>query len=263
MMRHATTRRLLHDFVLGELSPRRRAAMENHIQTCRSCAADVLEIQETSTLLTDKRRLPSDERSAEFWAGFADTVNRRIAERARTSRPTGPAFDLRSVLRLARWRPLLAGAAASAALFAAFILALQPKDTHLSVVTGIPESATAPSMSADTLMEQYLRKSRSLLVGLANMDTEGGHPLDLSAERRTSRELIREARYIKQQPLDHRSARLISDLDKIMVQVANFAPDRPTPDVELVRGGIRHENLLFKVRMAQQRYTAPPIEEQP
>jgi hypothetical protein len=255
MMRHATIRCLLHDFVRGELSPRRRAAMEKHMRTCWSCAADVVEIRETSTLLTDRRRLPSDERSAEFWAGFADAVNRRIAERARISRTTGPAFEVPSVLRPARWRPLLAGAAAFAGLLAAFILALQPKYTPSSVIAGIPGNAPAASKNADTLMEQYLRRSRSLLVGLANMDTEGGHPLDLSAERRTSRELLREARYIKQQPLDHRSARLISDLDKIMVQVANFAPEHATPDVELVRGGIRHENLLFKVRMAQQRYT--------
>jgi hypothetical protein len=100
-------------------------------------------------------------------------------------------------------------------------------------------------------MNQYLRKSKVLLVGLENMKTGEGRTVDLTAERKASRALVDESRSLKQQPLDLHSVQLMNDVDKILIELANTDESESSPHVEMLRGGIRQENLLFKIRMAE------------
>ncbi len=100
-------------------------------------------------------------------------------------------------------------------------------------------------------MSEYLRKSRTLFVGIVNMKTDPSSPLDLSAEQQLSRSLVHEARYLKQRMLGSRSAKLVNDMEKILIELANLESANDLPNVELIRGGIAQENLLFKIRMAE------------
>src|SRR5258708_35821753 len=100
-------------------------------------------------------------------------------------------------------------------------------------------------------MHQYFRRSKILLIGLANIHQDQQGEVDLTADRRTSRSLVQEARYLEDQPLDHRSARLIGDLQKILIELANTKGRNGMPEVQILQGGIHRENLLFKIRMAE------------
>ncbi len=100
-------------------------------------------------------------------------------------------------------------------------------------------------------MGQYLRRSKVLLVGLSNLKTADGSPVDLSVERTVSRELIREARNLGEEHLDPRSVLLLRDLQKILIELANMEQQSDLPNVEIIRSGIEQENLLFKIRMAE------------
>ena len=81
---------------------------------------------------------------------------------------------------------------------------------------------------------------------------------DVSVEQEKSRELIHEARYLKNQPLDPRSQRLIEDLEKILIELANMKQEGNAPNVEIIRGGLHQENLLFKIRMEEQTFNTHP-----
>ena len=96
-----------------------------------------------------------------------------------------------------------------------------------------------------------MKKSRVLLVGVSNMRTDGESPIDLSIERRQSRELVHVSRDLKTHALDARSAKLVGDLEKILIELANSDEKHDVPDVEIIRSGIRHNNLLFKIRMTE------------
>jgi hypothetical protein len=100
-------------------------------------------------------------------------------------------------------------------------------------------------------MNEYLKKSRVLLVGLSNNRGQGNEWGDLSVERGRSRQLVHEARLLKRQPLDVRSAKLIDDLERIQIELANLDESRAGSDVEPIIAGIRQENLLFKIRMTE------------
>ncbi len=142
----------------------------------------------------------------------------------------------------------------------AFLLIPRSAPPVAPVASGTPASATvsaephASGTARELKMGDYLRRSKALLVGLSNMKTADDEPVDLSVERNASRELVRDARLLKQQPLDPRSSRLINDVDKILIEVANMRPTADKPDVDFIRGGIHQENLLFKIRMAEHFY---------
>lgn len=163
----------------------------------------------------------------------------------------------RSLFRppLAAWRaPALVAVGGAVAVALAAVIFWKPPHASEPVVPAVTESAPDQTNATRVRMEQYLRKSKVLLIGLTNADPGESSSIDLSAERQASRQLMHEARYLETQPIDPRSARLIDALDKILIELANMKEHENLPDVEVIRTGIHHENLLFKIRMAESIY---------
>jgi hypothetical protein len=132
---------------------------------------------------------------------------------------------------------------------------LNGKSTSLNHVTSPTSSGGESEFTLpNERVSQYFRKSKTLLVGLANLRTDQDEPFDFSTERRVSRDLILEARYLKQQPIDPRSRELMNDLERILIELKNTEENNDLPNIEIIRGGIHQENLLFKIRMAEAMY---------
>jgi hypothetical protein len=72
--------------------------------------------------------------------------------------------------------------------------------------------------------------------------------------------LLDECRSLKRTPLDPRSERLINDMEKIFLKVANSGDENGFPELELIRDGIERENLLYKIRRAEATYRAVPVQ---
>jgi hypothetical protein len=264
--RHRRVKNMLYDFHRQALDPAEEQIVRDHLGRCGSCAADLEELAAVCSMVPGAGELPSGTLPDEYWQEFAAGVGRRILEESGESpRPAVtparllPLFDRRWILGA------VSGAAFVAACVAAVILfrpaAPQPGSKSPGAGSSSPEipavtatevdpAGVAPEFDAER-MHEYFRKSKVLLVGLANIHTEPEEEIDLSAERRASRSLVREARYLQDQPLDHRSARLIGDLQKILIELANMKDRNGAPEVQILQGGIHRENLLFKIRMAE------------
>jgi hypothetical protein len=155
---------------------------------------------------------------------------------------------------------LLAGSGALAVIALAVLL-LRPSPPPETVPAAAETSAPAMRLEpAGVKLHEYLKKSRVLLVGVTNLKTDGDTPIDLSIERRQSRELIHQARVLKGEALEAHSAKLVGDLEKILIELANSDERRDAPDMEIIRSGIRHNNLLFKVRMTESALAAATYE---
>jgi len=115
--------------------------------------------------------------------------------------------------------------------------------------------AVVPVMgvSSRQAVEEYFTASRMLLIGIANMSPEEGKPIDLSLERTTARSLVRQARLLADEPIDERSQELLGELERILIELANLEESADVPGIELIRTGVRQQNLLFKIRMAEDR----------
>ncbi len=288
MSRHKDIQLSLYDYLGGTLPESQRASVEDHLRSCNTCTEDLHRMQEALSLVVRPQRPASDARSEEFWATFYAAVEGNLRLRTeKKSRLVEIRDTIYSYLFFHRGSFALAGMAAAMILLV-IILVNRPASTREYVFVDSstskpvpleprketaaktdeeqpgplnelaqPKYAVQPLETplrvryADTRMSQYLRKSKVLLIGIANLRTNEGQPVDLSVEQRASRELVREARYLKQRPLDPRVDDLVNAMSRILIEVANITKDRQIPNMEIVRSGIHQENLLFKIRMAE------------
>jgi hypothetical protein len=293
MNRHQEVQSLLYDYLEGSLPETERASVADHLTSCGACAADLHRLEEALALVARPGRSPADARSEEFWTTFAAGVEQKIDARRTPRNRFGDLRDaVHSFFFFRRGSMALAGMAVALVLLAVVLLnrpvptrevlfvdsskgpsiPLEPgRETAQHTDTNVedqqpPENLSSPAYTtaradrsvrveyARNRMSQYLRKSKMLLIGITNLDPAEGQPLDLSVERRASRELVREARYLKQRPLDPRVDELVDAMSRIMIELANTAGDEEIPNMEIVRSGIHQENLLFKIRMAEAVY---------
>ena len=246
-------REKLFDYLTGELPPTEAGAVEEHIARCAACREDLRTLREAVDLLPGRGKLPSDERDEKFWGSFPVLVEERInaAKRNRASVFAAAADRISSFVHFNR-TPLLAGGGALAAVALAVLILMRPATVAVPPVSGSSAGTAAGNLEPTGMqLHEYLKKSRVLLVGVSNMRIGDNNTFDLSLERRQSRELVREARDLKRQPLDPRSAKLVGDLEKILIELANSDRRLDVPDVEIIRSGIRDHNLLFKIRMTE------------
>ncbi len=241
-MNHRTARQLLLAYHEDSLDADRRNELETHLQGCASCTDTLNTIREIGELFVHS---PGDALPETYW----DTLVRGTMERIRAEQVPAETRSnlLREVLSMVRTIPRPAIAVALGAAFCVLFLVFRPGENHTDRQPALVGSR-ADSVALRT--DRYLRRSQALLVGLANMKTPEDQPIDLTAERKLSRSLIRESRILKREPLDPVSAQIVCDIEPILVQIANVNPRDEQPAVHLVRTGIFERNLLFKVRMA-------------
>lgn len=254
MMRHTTVRRSLYDFLMNELRDDERRLVQQHLDECAACKRELHQLERTIELLSPTASNPAAVRDDVFWDELAGNVEQQIA---RTD-TLAPGIVQRIVGRFRAFvtlRPAYAyatGASFAVLLLAAFLFLWKPVPEEGSLTNAVPASdGSLVQEDPAERMREYFRKSRTLLVGLVNMKTGPSAPLELSAEQQLSRALVHEARYLKQHMLDSRSAKLVNDMEKILIELANLETANNLPNVELIRSGIAQENLLFKIRMAE------------
>lgn len=250
MNKHKKILNRLYDYLHNEISTEDCRKLENHLASCQSCA-DELEKIKSIIQITSPLNSPSSKRPQEYWNNFSFEVERRIrlTGTQKTKAQLSIWEKLYTFLALHK-RPTLAYSSGLALLILAMTI------WRLNI-TPTPEQIveqpifTNEFAKTDDRIEQYFRKSKILLVGITNMDLDRDQPIDLSTERKVSRQLVQEARNLQRQPLDIRSAQLINDLEKILIELANMKEKNDLPNIEIIQGGISKDNLLFKIRMAE------------
>lgn len=255
-MKHSDILNLLYDYVADELSAADKQKVEQHLSTCSKCSNELTELQHTITLLTDaKSEVPGNSRDEAFWASLTRSVEEEIRElpRPKPSLLMGVFEKIRLLFSL---RPgyayAIVGSAVAILLAAVLFPWSKPEPEQFAVRQAQSDSSLVLAHAKNQeRIGEYFRRSKTLLIGIANLKTDRQSDLDLSLERKVSRDLIRETRFIKYQPINNRTEKLVRDLEKILIELANTEEDIDLPNVELIRSGIHQENLLFKIRMAE------------
>lgn len=278
MSKHRKVRKLLYEYLRSELGEEETGIVREHLRSCAACSSEADELGRLLRVFPGTMKRPSDARGEEYWAEFADMVDRSAR---RTPSPDSAGKNLAELLgEIFVMRKRFAyGAAAGAAVVILLVVgtlkwdSLRPvQPAPVETVTGSttekstnaldPETATVAADSLtdfDRRLGTFFRKSRTLLVGVSNMDVAEGAVYNLEGEQRASRSLLREARYLESGPVDLRSAKLLEDLNAIMIELANADQPGRGPGIELVRRGITRKNLLFKLRMQESQYDQPQV----
>jgi hypothetical protein len=257
----AHVRDILFDYLSGKLPGEETASLEEHLAHCAACREDLRILRGAIDILPGAGTLPSEERDEQFWISFPSRVEERIraGKRTKTS-PIADAADRITSFIHFNGTPLVAGSGALA-LIAIALLLFRPGPRPEPPPAAETYAAARVTTERDAVkLHDYLKQSRVLLIGVSNLRTGGETPVDLSVERRESRKLVHEARDLNRHALDARSAKLVGDLEKILIELANSDERYDSPDVEIIRSGIRHNNLLFKIRMTESALDAATYE---
>jgi len=254
MKTHSTVQKLLYEYLNGEITEVDRNAVRNHLASCEKCSVELERLKDELKALDQLQANPSDHLSSEYWDSFILDLERRIQSDRSRVRASVSLWETVETFWMYHRSLAISLSSAAILLFLSIGVMKTVLDHWAERTPGTVAQQQAPVDTVRSELNQYFRKSKILLVGLTNMKVPEGQPPDFSVERDASRKLLHQARYLKNQPLDMRSAELIDDLQRIQLALANMKDEGSLSNVEIVNAGIRQENLLFKIRMAEAQY---------
>jgi Putative zinc-finger len=241
----------------GELDRADKERFEKHLGACPDCASEYSLLGATLSLM-DKRERPDP--GPGFWDGYWDRLSRRRTweEAGEAARPSLVARLVRAFSRLPRWSYQAAGAAALllvGILIGSRVVAPPPGKTGPSVAAVAPAAPSGAVVQA----ENFIERSKVLLLGLVNYDpaTEDAYAFDLERKRTLSRELAAEAPALRgalNERGQKRLRELVSELEVIMMQIANLGSGQEVEGIELIKQGVDNRGLFLKIdldRMAR------------
>ena len=241
-------REVLIEALYDELDPAEKEAFERHLEACPDCVAERAALNETLRLM-DRRQRPDP--GPEFWEGYWDRLSRRGLWEATSEgrRPSLAARLGRVFSGLPRWAYQVAGAAALV-LVGILIgrLALGPTGGARQMTA----SRNAPAASAVVQAADFIDRSQVLLLGLVNYDpaTQDAYAFDLAGKKARSRELANQVPAIRRgldQPGQRRLRELVSELEVILMQIANLESGQDLDGVELIKQGVDRRGLFLKI----------------
>ena len=258
-----TFRSFFVEALYGELDEDRQKRFEAHLCECSACREAYRAFSDTLVTM-DTRSIEEPPRVyfRTFWKRLAPRIAEHRPEPS--DRRHDPEAD-----RLKRWsaqilpRPAWIGRLAGAAAFLVIgiligRLFLAPGGNGRT--DGRRFAGSGPSKtefaSLEDRTQRYIQKSKVLLLGIINFDpeTEDVNTLNLDRQQQISENLVREAGTLKAEltkPAQQRLRRLVTDLELILVQIANLETEHDLSAIELVRSGVDRNGLLMKINLAE------------
>jgi hypothetical protein len=256
MINCRTSKDRMIEALYGELVAAEKERFDNHLRSCTECASEYSAMGATLRLM-DKRERPDP--GPEFWDGYWDRLSRRMLWEATDEgrRPSLVAHLIRAFSRLPRWSYQTAGAAALllvGILIGSRLINPPGGGARVETVTvSAPQSTRGAAESAAVVQaENYIERSKILLLGLVNYDaaTEDAYAFDLGRKKTMSRELAAEAPVIRG-ALNERGQKrlrgLVSDLEVLMMQIANLGSGQDVEGVELIKQGVDRRGIFLKI----------------
>ena len=260
-------RSLFLEYFYGGLDADRKKFFDDHLSACPKCRAKFQEM-ESVLQFTGKRVRP--EPPQEVWDSFENKLAKKI-EREESLERKQKLPKEKPFLFVPKWA--YQGAAAVAilvlgvfigkALFSPSSRGVQQLAQQLE-----PSSETQPEISLVHRSQNYIERSKLILLALVNFDpsVEDPYALNLPYQRQISRELVQEASSLKQELAEsdqERLENLINSLELILLQIANLESQNDLEAIRLVRDGIDRRGILMEINLTDLRLAMKPTKQKP
>ncbi len=252
-----TCRALLPEVLYGQLSEEQRGEFESHLGRCEDCRREYAQLLACRTEL-EKRQRPEPDPS--FWEGYWGRLENRMHREKVLYHEAGagsPRFDWFR-FRVPRW----AFQAAAAALLVVIGIVIG-REMLAPSAPGVPSSAAAQATLANEMAlelasrtESYVIRSNLVLLAIVNFDTTSEDPyvLDLPRKQEMSRALVQEAAWLKpglDRARQRRLHALVTDLEAVLLQIANLEAEEDVSAIELVQTGVQSRGIFLKMHLAE------------
>lgn len=241
--------------VFGDLSAADERHLQVHLTECVNCKNFLLEME---NVLGKLGALQRPEMSEHFWESYWQRLTNRL-EKEEQAAPESIFARPWEWLR-EKWaaQPLMIPLARTAGVLALLVFGViighywwpQNNDAGRQMTQTIPPAI----LVAQTRAEQWLERSKILLIGVVNEEVSVEAKPDFSHQRLVSRNLLTEAQALNREldPVANRKMlQLMNQLELVLLQIANLEAEHDLSAVELVRDGIARDGLLLKINIAE------------
>jgi len=250
-------RSLLLEHFYGEMDTEKQKFFAQHLSVCEKCQTRFEEI-EAVLQFTGQRVRPEPEQ--EFWDTYEQQLARRIEkeEASRLGCESSIEKRKRQFSIIPKWAYQAAAAVAliiigvflGRALFSPRVPGVQHAMKQPDPATQLQPAATLVHRSQD-----YIERSKLILLALVNFDSseEDPYALDLPYQKQISKELVKEAGFLKEELAksdQERLENLISSLEVILLQIANLESENDLDAIELVRDSIDNRGILMEINLS-------------
>ncbi len=236
-------------------SSKQKLFLENHLQDCLKCRS---EFDETTSMLNFMSKKVRIEPEANFWEGYWT----RLAERMEKEEVLYPKIEKKrkpffpSLNLIPRWT-FQAVTAVVLVVLGIFIGREVFPPSGSKIQKDQPPllvSKLEPGPELILRTRNFIERSKVILLAISNFDPETEDPfvLNLPYQQKVSKELVQQAGWIKKELAGLRQRRLrelVSDLEVILLQVANLESEPGISTIELVKNGVKIRGVLFKIQL--------------
>ena len=242
--------RLFDNALYDELLVSDKEFFDVHISACKDCAKKFDELRETLTLVKMHGR---PEPGKEFMENFWNELEPKLAD----EKPAGRGWIL-NLFNFLRFDFPMPYKLAGAALILVVGIFIGRYWTAGNGNTGNTLFSNQGIKNTDLKVEtaRYLQRSKILLLGLMNFDpaTDDAETISLPHIKKISRALVNEAPALKA-GLDKSSSqqlgKLVSDLEVILLQIANLEAENNVDGIEMVKDGVNSRGIFLKINIQQ------------
>lgn len=249
---------MMVDALYDDLDTGQRKRFHSHLKSCRDCARLYQKLTQTIGVMNARETAERDE---VFWAEYSEHLAERLEAEQHQRKIPMLRISFFEHLTWHKHPALRIGAIAALVLVGIFLgrwiwiedRTPRPEpQAHVST----PQQADALPVLLEDRAESYLQKSKLLLLALANFDpqTDDKATLNLQSQKHISETLVQEAAYLKtalKDPAETRLRELISDLEIILLQIANLEDEYDLEAVEMVRKGVNKRGILFRIDLSE------------
>jgi len=237
---------LIIDVASGATGEGDRSRLEEHLVTCDACSAAFKNLTRTVELSSLK-----NDPGEVFWDGYYGRLAERmeIEDNSSASRFQPLTLVKSSLLStLPKWSLQVA---AAMVLIVSGIVIGRSTQTN-GVLAEQTASSDVQHAELQNRAYSYLDRSKTLLLGVVNFDVDQDDPGTLNIERRRTMagSLIQEASLLRSELTaadERRLSELISDLEIILLQIANIESNYDIPEIEMVQNGVDRKSIMFKI----------------
>lgn len=242
--------KLLDKALYNELSPSEKNFFEDHIAVCSDCSAEYSGMKETLNLVKARER---EEPAEEFMENFWEELEPKLTPDERI-KPVHK-INWQNILSFNFPMPYKLAGAVVILILGIFIGRFWTgggSNGNGPAITGSDNARVV--LNAQTA--RYLERSKILLLGIMNFNpaTDDAETISLPHMQKISRELVHEAPGLKTRLKENSKqqlSKLVSDLQLIMMQIANMEKKNDIEGIELVKDGVNSSGIFLKINIQQ------------
>lgn len=246
---------LFDEALCKELNKEQKLFLENHLQECPKCR---YEFEEANAMFNFMKKRIRQEPGPAFWDDYWEKLRDRMEKenvlQSKCKKTRKTFFRYFQFLNFSpRW-VVQAAAALVLVVIGIFIGREIFPPSSIKEPSPVVVSGFEPGTKLYHRAHNFVERSKVILLAMVNFDpeTEDSYVLNLPYQQRISRELLQQAGGLKSElaDLDQRQLReLISDLEIILLQVANLDSNSDISAVKLVKNGVKIRGVLFKMQL--------------